>query len=339
MTIGLQDGFGGTGAVNDATLAATDTVMGVDTLSLVDSLTIVPKGARFTTTGITTVRTVTATQNSTQYTLDMTAPTAGTFTVTHNTNTTSALAYDLTASAFQTALEGLASIGSGNVTVVEVADVYTITFAGTLANTAQTITVDGSGLTASNSHVLTQAQDGSTTWEVTFSPAIASGSVPSDDDVITWLPQRITAKIGEGNLTFTENDEPIFDTDRGVLDGVRLGTDQPMSVSLSFVYNWLRASSGDPITIYEALKQKGDASTWVTTADDPCEPYCVDIFAFDRPPCGSEEAEAIFFRKFYKQEVEADAEAAQVSLSGQCNALEPDIFRVTNSDDVLDALV
>jgi hypothetical protein len=41
----------------------------------------------------------------------------GTFTVTFNSQTTSALAYNITASALQTALEGLSSIGTGNVRV------------------------------------------------------------------------------------------------------------------------------------------------------------------------------------------------------------------------------
>jgi hypothetical protein len=67
--IGAQDGFGGTGAIDDAALVATDTDMGVDTLVLTDGLTLVPVGARFTTAGITTVRTVSASNNSQQWTL------------------------------------------------------------------------------------------------------------------------------------------------------------------------------------------------------------------------------------------------------------------------------
>lgn len=337
MTVGFIDGFTGTGAVDDSSISVSDTTLGIDTLSLTDSLTIVPKGARFTTAGITTMRTVTATQNSTQYTLDMTAPSAGTFTVTHNSNTTAALAYDLTASAFQTALEGLASIGSGNVTVTESTDVYTITFAGTLANTAQTITVDGTGLTASNSHVLTQTQDGTSTWMVTFTPAIATGSVPSDDDAIQFYPQKVEMKVGEGNVEHTETQEAVIDTDRGILDGVRAGTDQPMTWSASFVYNWLRASSGDPITVYEAIYQLGDASTWVTSSTDKCEPYQLDFFVLDRPSCGSEEAEVMLFRYSRITSVNPSVEAASVSIEATCNSLRPDVSRVTNSDDVVEA--
>jgi len=64
------------------------------------------------------------------------APTGGTFTLTFGANTTSALAYNISTAALQTALEGLASIGSGNVTVTGSAGAYyIITFVGSLADT------------------------------------------------------------------------------------------------------------------------------------------------------------------------------------------------------------
>lgn len=76
-------------------------------------------------------------------------PTGGTFTLTLGANTTAALAYNISAAALQTALEGLASIGSGNVSVIGTAGVYyTVTFIGALANTnVSEITADFSGLT------------------------------------------------------------------------------------------------------------------------------------------------------------------------------------------------
>lgn len=330
LTVGLQDGFTGTGAIND-TPAATDTTLDVDTLVLHDSVTIVPDGARFTTAGITTVRTCSATNNSQVWTLDMTAPSAGTFDITLNGETASALAFDITGAALQTALEGLASVSVGDVTVVELTDVHTITMAGTLKNIAtNTLTVDGSSLTAANSEVFTVVQTGLVTWQLTFTPAIATGSVPLDDDAIAFLPQRVTMKVGSGNIEWTESDDPQVDTDRGILDGVRLGVEQPMQVSASFVFNWLRASSGQPITVYEALHQIGGASDWHNAADDPCEPYCVDIYVIDTPPCGSEQSEVIIFEKFYKNEVNPTVEGGLVNLSGICNATAPTITRETS---------
>ena len=266
----------------------------------------------------------------------MTTPTAGTFTVTHSGNTTSALAYDISAAAFQTALEGLSSVGSGNVTVTESTDVYTITFAGDLANTAQTITVDGSGLTAANSEVLTQVQDGTDTWNITFTPAIAAGSVPSDDDVITFYPRKMEVKVGEGNIEHTKNKDPQVDTDRGVLDGARTGNQQPMNVSFAFVYDWLRSSTTDDPTADEVLEREGEAADWSNAAADECEPYQVTLKVIDAPDCGSAQAEIILYRYFLPQSINASVEAASVSVSGICVATKPTVRRVTNDTDTIE---
>lgn len=335
LTFEMMDGFGGTGAVDDATLAAGSTVMGIDTLALEPSGTIVPVGARFTTDGIATIRTVTATQNSTVYTLDMTAPTAGTFTITHEGNTTAALQYNETDANVQSALEGLASIGAGNVTVSLAASVYTITFAGALANTAQTITVDGSSLTPANSEVLTQPQDGSTTWEITFSPAIVAGAIPADDDPIQFYPRKIEVKVGEGNIEHTKNKDPQIDIDRGRLDGARTGNEQPMDVSFSFVYDWLRSTTLNVPTADEVLEREGQAADWSNAAADECEPYQVTLKVIDAPDCGTEPAEVIIYPYFLPQSVNASVEAASVSVSGQCVATKPQVYRPANNADAI----
>jgi hypothetical protein len=62
-------------------------------------------------------------------------PTGGTFTLSLGGATTAALAYNAPTATVQTALQGLSTIGSGNVTVTGTAGTtYTCTFAGTLAN-------------------------------------------------------------------------------------------------------------------------------------------------------------------------------------------------------------
>ena len=340
LTVGFQDGFSGTSAINEATPAVDDTTMGVDTHVLHDSATIAHKGVRFTTAGITTVRTVTATQNSQVFTLDMTgAGGGGTFDITVNGETEAAVAYNVTDTVLEAALEALASVGVGNVTVTEDTSVYTITFAGDLANiSTNTLTVDGGSLTTPDGETLTTTQDGTTTWEITFTPAITTGSVPADNDVITWLPARVEMKIGEGDVEFTETQPVIVDTDRGEVDGMRLGVEEGMTVSTSFVYNWLRASSGDPITVYEALKRKGDAASWHNAAENPCEPYQVDMFIIDSPDCGSEQAEVMFFRRMRATSISASVQGAAVSVEGTCMAVEPDIQRVANDADTINAV-
>lgn len=73
--------------------------------------------------------------------------TAGTFTITHDGQTTSALAYNASAADVQNALCALSNVGVGNLTVNNNAP-YVIYFGGTLGEVAQTmLTVNASGLT------------------------------------------------------------------------------------------------------------------------------------------------------------------------------------------------
>lgn len=60
---------------------------------------------------------------------------AGTYDLTFDSQTTGSLNYNDSAATIQTALEGLSSIGSGNVAVAATANGHTVDFQGTLANT------------------------------------------------------------------------------------------------------------------------------------------------------------------------------------------------------------
>ncbi|MFN0020615.1 MAG: putative toxin, partial [Pirellulaceae bacterium] len=89
----------------------------------------------------------------------------GTFTLSFGGNTTSALSYTASAATVQSALEGLASIGSGNVSVVKTTDtstskIYTVTFQGSLAAANQSqITINTASITAYVTKTDTQATD------------------------------------------------------------------------------------------------------------------------------------------------------------------------------------
>ena len=82
--------------------------------------------------------------------------TGGTFTVSFGGQTTAALAYNITAAALQTALAGLSSIGSGNISVTGGVGgagglaPYVVTFLGTLGGTNQAaMTTNSTSLTGS----------------------------------------------------------------------------------------------------------------------------------------------------------------------------------------------
>lgn len=336
LTFEILDGFGGTGAVDESSPTASDTTTGVDTLSLLPSGTIVPVGARFTTAGIATVRTVTETENSQQWTVTIDA-TGGTFTLTLNGEITSNIAYDANSAAVETALEALASVTAGDV-VVAGDDPHTITLAGDLKNTSgNTLTSDPGLLSGGTSTAAVVAvQDGTTTWEVTFTPAYVAGSVPSDDDVITFYPRKMEVKVGEGNIEHTKNKDPQIDTDRGALDGARTGNEQPMDVSFAFVYDWLRSSTTDDPTADEVLEREGEAADWSNAAADECEPYQVTLKVIDAPDCGTEQAEIIIYPYFLPQTINASVEAASVSVTGVCVATKPIVRRVANVSDTIE---
>lgn len=89
--------------------------------------------------------------------------TSGTFTLTYSGQTTGAIAFNAAASAVQTAIQALSNVGSGNATVTGSAGgPYTVTFAGTLADTnvAQMTASAGSLVGSSPTAVVTTATGG-----------------------------------------------------------------------------------------------------------------------------------------------------------------------------------
>jgi len=344
-TVVVQEGFGGTGAIND-TLAADDTSMGVDTLVLKEGRTIVPVGARFTTDGIPTVRTVSDTDNSQSWNLTNGGASAGTFTLTYNGDVTAGIDFDATVVAVQAAIDLLAGVIAGNTLTVTGTDAgpWDFKVGGTGAGlTTNTLTYDGSGLTGGPG-VLTVTNDGTVTMAVTFFPAISATEIPLDDDVITWLPRRVVAEIGEGdNIEHTKNKEPQVTLARGRIDGGEAGNEVPLGVTFSFIYDWLRSSASDPkfsVTVDEALERQGNASDWISTAQDECESgYQLDIILIDTPPCTTQDAEVVFYRRFMTETNNGSVEAQSVNVTGICVSTIPDPVRVANDPDTINALV
>jgi hypothetical protein len=165
------------------------------------------------------------------------------------------------------------------------------------------------------------------TTEITFAPGLEA--VPADEAVITFLPQRVEIKIGEGNLTYTENKEYEYLTDRDELDTVREAAEQPMDVNLDFVYEFVTTGTNEKLSPVDALKRKGAASEWVSTSLDPCEPYAVDIEVEHAPRCGGAaiEDEITLFPDFRRDSLEFDLREATISVTGRCNASEPVVTR------------
>lgn len=109
-----------------------------------------------------------ASSSSATYTFTVTA-TGGTFTITKGANTTAAQTFNVSAASLQTALEGLASIGTGNVTVSKTGNVYTIGFINLLADQAVTITV-GTGSLTGGTGTLAAVQTGTALTTLPLKP-------------------------------------------------------------------------------------------------------------------------------------------------------------------------
>lgn len=146
-------------------------------------------------------------------------PTGGTAVWTFGANSTAALAYNISPAALQTALQGLASIGSGNVTVTGVAArYYAITFTGTLGNLPQAeITVNFTGLTPASTIEISTLVEGSAspaTNEVQLA-TLALNPITFADDWTTitngWTGQLSTRTL-EVFQAFVEAGGTIDDT-------------------------------------------------------------------------------------------------------------------------------
>jgi len=142
--------------------------------------------------------------------------------------------------------------------------------------------------------------------------------------------ESLAIKIGEGTLTYDEKRIMEYVRDRGILNTVREGDEEPMDVAFEFIWEQLTAVSttgaGVP-TIEDALKQRGEAAGWVTTSSDACEPYAVDVQIIHTPNCGTESAETILLPDFRWTSLNHDLKAGTVSVSGQCNAKQATITR------------
>ncbi len=105
-----------------------------------------------------------------EWTLNLGGATGGTFTLTYQGLTTAAIAHNAEATAVQTALEALSTVGAGNVAVSGAAGgPYTIRGQRALERTDQALTADGTGLTGGELSITTTAATTTRRW--TFVPA------------------------------------------------------------------------------------------------------------------------------------------------------------------------
>ena len=188
------------------------------------------------------------------------------------------------------------------------------------------------GETAATVHVVTaRTQDGTnvdTTTDITFSPALGAGTYATDA-AITFLPQQVEVKIGEGNITYTEKSEYTYLLDRDNLDTVKEGKDVPLDVKWDSVYEYITTGTGENISPMDAMKGIGAASEWITYSEDPCEPYAVALEVEYVAPCGTSQGEITLFPDFRSEQREVNFKDATIAVTGKCNVTEPIVTRLS----------
>lgn len=237
----------------------------------------------------------------------------------------------------QDGLAGTANLtanGSLNDATLNINTVVLNTTCTTLVPIGARLTVNGED--ASTVHTVTAREPsgaGPTTC-ITITPVLGAGNYNSGnaEGAVTFTNQRIEVKVGEGNLTWSETKEYEYLRDRGDLDTVKEGDEQPVEMSMEFVYEYIKTATGEDITPIDALKRAGLASEWVSTSSDLCEPYCIDILAKHCVPCGTDEDEDVLFTDFRYESLDYDMGEATIAVSGRCNVSEPTITRSTDAE-------
>lgn len=210
-------------------------------------------------------------------------------------------------------------VGTGGATL----GATTVPIAGVTGKIDSGVTIKFSNHATVYKIVSTTETTGDTTSAV-VTPALTAAVTATTHTFVTG-GHMLKVKIGDGNLTYTEKVNREYKKDRGKLDQVRNGDEEPMAVNFQFAWEYLSSSTGATVPSFdEFLKQTGPAATYKTTGID-CEPFAVDIILVNNVPgCGSEAypVEQIVLGRFRYESLDCDPKAGTVTCQGMCNATQ-----------------
>lgn len=115
-------------------------------------------------------------------------------------------------------------------------------------------------------------------------------------------PATLEIVMEEGNLNWTETDNPITVLDRGVLDHRRAGDQQEVDLSFGFKFREYEADSGS-VSPADFINRVNDAAAYVSTSGAG-EPHTMDVNFLLTNPDGTGTDETITFSKVVKNTIE-----------------------------------
>lgn len=195
----------------------------------------------------------------------------------------------------------LATNGSAAITSTA-AQVKTAIEADATANALVTVTLPGTGASVVEAQAATD---------------LASGA------------RTLTLKIAEGALTYTEKKPRKYTRDRGELYGIMDADEEPVDVKVDAIWDFIKASSGQTPTPEDVMKNRGEASAWVSTDSDSCNPFCVDIEVEYAPNCSGVQKEFIMLECFRYEQLDRALRDGVLSITGKCNVTEAETYRQT----------
>lgn len=135
--------------------------------------------------------------------------------------------------------------------------------------------------------------------------------------------EEMTVKLGDGSISWTEYRNMEYELDRGKLDTVRLGDEQPLDVNLEFMWEWLRGVTGanTPLDAIQVVAgTNSNYLSWTSTSADECEPFCIDIAIEYDVICGTTTyTEDITLAEFRYEQLDYSTADGQITVTGKCN--------------------
>lgn len=152
---------------------------------------------------------------------------------------------------------------------------------------------------------------------------VKDGTTPTAND--------ITVALDEGDLGIDETLNTVNVLDRGSLDHMRQGDEEPVRVTftLKFVEYLKQSGDSDP-SVYEVLTQQGGAAAWASTNDDGGDVFTLTLEFTIASPTSGDQDETITLTKFHPTSIsfkEGD-EYNTLGVEGEAFITRPSVAKV-----------